>query len=364
MSTVSGSTTDTNAKYQRLSAEFLKIRNQVSVLKTALLEEQGRTSETQAELATKDTKLRKLTSENESLVFRNEQLLKRVESLQSTLDSNNAAFASAKNKKKHKDANLRLFGESSRQQSLVGSAQPPVDPMLILEQELERKLVENGELHSKLFDIEKQHDAVVGKLVQRIDQLELENEKLQKAQDNSVIASTSSQNLSPTFSKESSTTSNPVETEMPNQNGPINAEDKSMENFYTEKICNLTQALKHAKGRAEYYRQECEALVRRNLADAELKSELEKKIKELEENCVSLNDALETTRSNYEDQMRGLYEHMAEQDAKIVEQAEILARINGINGDRMHQSVDQSQPNHGSRENGIIAQNFKKNVRK
>lgn len=38
-------------------------------------------------------------------------------------------------------------------------------------------------------------------------------------------------------------------------------------------------------------------------------------------------DALETTRFNYEAQMKGLYEHMAQQDAKIIDQLECIGRL-------------------------------------
>lgn len=43
--------------------------------------------------------MRKLTGENDSLLFRNEQLTKRVETLQASLNNTNATFLLAKNKK-------------------------------------------------------------------------------------------------------------------------------------------------------------------------------------------------------------------------------------------------------------------------
>lgn len=76
-----------------------QLRNQVQVLKNALLEEKAKTTKLDEDLATKDMKLRKLNAENESLSFRNEQLIKRVETLQNTITANNAAFTNAKNKK-------------------------------------------------------------------------------------------------------------------------------------------------------------------------------------------------------------------------------------------------------------------------
>lgn len=64
-----------------------------------MLEEKAKSTKLDEDLATKDMKLRKLDAENESLSFRNEQLIKRVETLQNTITANNAAFTNAKNKK-------------------------------------------------------------------------------------------------------------------------------------------------------------------------------------------------------------------------------------------------------------------------
>jgi hypothetical protein len=54
---------------------------------------------------------------------------------------------------KHKEANLRLVAESSRHQhqALTAAGSPSAsDPRTVLEEELERKILENGELHSKV----------------------------------------------------------------------------------------------------------------------------------------------------------------------------------------------------------------------
>lgn len=63
------------------------------------MDEQAKNEDQQSVLNLRDQKLRKLTSENESLLFRNEQLVKRVEALQAALDDTNATFLLAKNKK-------------------------------------------------------------------------------------------------------------------------------------------------------------------------------------------------------------------------------------------------------------------------
>uniref|UniRef100_A0AC35FRT9 Protein phosphatase 1 regulatory subunit 21 N-terminal domain-containing protein n=1 Tax=Panagrolaimus sp. PS1159 TaxID=55785 RepID=A0AC35FRT9_9BILA len=171
----------TDDKYQKLSVEFAKLRNQIPTLKDDLDEEKKKNKLLKDEIRILDIDLRKSRSENESLIFRNEQLLRRIEALQANLDSATNGFAQAKAKKKHKEANLRLFGA---QQMEAGSSQdgsPPNDPRLILEQELERKLAENAELHSTIYDMERQHETVVTEFSAIVKKLENEKDSIKKA---------------------------------------------------------------------------------------------------------------------------------------------------------------------------------------
>lgn len=96
MSTSSG-TTDIHVKYQRLASEFAKLRSQVSVLKSAVVDEQAKSNRLQEELSEKETTFRKLQDENEGLLFRNKQMVKTVETLQKLLDE--ATKPHSKNKK-------------------------------------------------------------------------------------------------------------------------------------------------------------------------------------------------------------------------------------------------------------------------
>lgn len=357
MSTVSGSTANTSTKYQRLSVEFVKLRNQVSTLKTALLDEQAKNEDQQSILNKREQKLRKLTSENESLLFRNEQLVKRVEALQASLDDTNATFLLAKNKKKHKEANLRIFGETSRQRVFNNS-----DPAQVMEQELERKLSENSELHSKIFDLEKQHEATINALKQRLQNVEENNSCLKKIVDNRCLYSVPAVSCSSTTLENSSEeeknlkiisdfesqTEKSVTVETLQKNELLNEGERLNETYYLEKLKHLSSSLRHATGRAEYFKQECESLVRRNIIEINERTNLEKKLIKIEEQNSQLNDSLETTRQNYESQMRGLYEHMAEQDVKIIEQSDRLLKsmpIKNVNSvfDKKENSSNISQ---------------------
>ncbi|XP_064091638.1 protein phosphatase 1 regulatory subunit 21-like [Macrobrachium nipponense] len=77
---------DIQAKYQKLATEYTKLRAQNQVLKKHIIEEQGKATELTDSLKNRDQLLRKAQGENESLIFRNQQLTKRLTLLQEDLD--------------------------------------------------------------------------------------------------------------------------------------------------------------------------------------------------------------------------------------------------------------------------------------
>uniref|UniRef100_A0A914VCV6 Protein phosphatase 1 regulatory subunit 21 n=1 Tax=Plectus sambesii TaxID=2011161 RepID=A0A914VCV6_9BILA len=159
MSTVS-STVDLSTKYQRLAAEYSKLRAQLPVLKNAVVDEQTKNSNLLADLHAKDSAVRRLQAENESFSFRNEQLVRRVEHLQESLDE---AAALGSKKKKSKDMPR---SQSTMVVSAVQSA---------LEEELQRKVDQNAQLNTKLFEMEETHERELKGLMEKIGLLEAEN---------------------------------------------------------------------------------------------------------------------------------------------------------------------------------------------
>nr|CAD2168160.1 unnamed protein product [Meloidogyne enterolobii]CAD2203669.1 unnamed protein product [Meloidogyne enterolobii] len=353
---------DPAAKYQRLSVEYVKVRNQVSVLKSALLEEQAKTTELQRQITAGDTKLRKTESERDSLAFRNDQLVKRVESLQESLEAQLSIFEPTKGKKKHKEANLRLVAENTRmhQHQTFGGTSTS-DPNIIMEEELERKILENSVLHSKLFDVERRSTETTNELLQRIESLQKENLALRNASSlngstnfvktaNTDLPTNSLSNIkgNPTItspdcggcsnlgeqlsnsemdihsrsrSSDGKPSDSAVSVDSTDQtdveNEEIVAKRRLLEEYYTERISTLTKSLQHATGRATYYKQECEELVRKGLSDAGQIEDLQSKVRDLEDKCTLLHETLETTQQNYGEQMKQLHEYMAEQDDKM-----------------------------------------------
>ena len=76
------STTDIQAKYQKLATEYAKLRAQVGVLKKGVLDEQAKCSQLSESAKEKETQMRKQEGEMESVMFRNQQLTKRINVLQ------------------------------------------------------------------------------------------------------------------------------------------------------------------------------------------------------------------------------------------------------------------------------------------
>lgn len=117
---------------------FLQIRAQASVLKRAVLEEQNKNAGLRENLRNKETALRKVEHEVDSLGFRNKQLEYRVESLQEDLSANN------------KKGKSRTAGSSNnkivRSSENIYGNEHESDP--ILSEEFQKKILENANLAS------------------------------------------------------------------------------------------------------------------------------------------------------------------------------------------------------------------------
>lgn len=132
---------ENSAKYQKLAAEYSKLRAQASVLKKAVLEEQNKSSTLRETLRVKEATLRKTEQEVDSLGFRNKQLERTVAKLQEDLELELKKVSSKGGGSK-----------SSRSSSNAGSVDPSgVDAQLMTE-ELQKKILENAQLVTQLED--------------------------------------------------------------------------------------------------------------------------------------------------------------------------------------------------------------------
>ncbi|KAJ8673472.1 hypothetical protein QAD02_004734 [Eretmocerus hayati] len=149
-------------KYQKLATEYSKIRAQANVLKRAVIDEQARNTEIREQLKVKEVELRRAEQELDSLNFRNQQLTKRVTVLQEDLDD-------AQNKTAKKGKN-KAFDNKVQQL-------PPPVPNHILDEEFQKKIMENAQLLSQISD----KNIEIDNLLERIQHLEYKLELSEKS---------------------------------------------------------------------------------------------------------------------------------------------------------------------------------------
>ncbi|ELT99452.1 hypothetical protein CAPTEDRAFT_222323 [Capitella teleta] len=143
--------TDIQAKYQKLAAEYAKLRAQVPILKKAVVDEQNSNEELKESLKSKELTVRKYEQEIDSLSFRNQQLASRVGVLQDDLND-------AGKNKKHKK----------------GTPDPPARESSVIGEELQSKIEENARLHKQVYEADAEYKERVNVLQDRLSQLESE----------------------------------------------------------------------------------------------------------------------------------------------------------------------------------------------
>nr|CAD7405460.1 unnamed protein product [Timema cristinae] len=150
---------DLQTKYQKIASEYSKIRAQMAVLKTAVLEERSQNAELKDFVKSKDQGLRKAEQEMDSLNFRNQQLAKRVAFLQDELDA--MQVKSKKGKSRGSSVNSHEAEQANH----------------ILDEEFRNKIEENARLLSLIQDKDMAHEQEVAALMQRLKRLEHEQQQ-------------------------------------------------------------------------------------------------------------------------------------------------------------------------------------------
>ncbi|XP_022211544.2 protein phosphatase 1 regulatory subunit 21 [Drosophila obscura] len=168
--------TVSEAKYQKLASEYSKLRAQATVLKKAVLEEQGKEGGLREQLQQYATSLRRTEQEVDSLGFRNKQLESRVSQLQQEI-----SVHEQQRKKKDKDSAPRRgllggtrvdVGDATASGEAASHEANAAQEALIFE-ELQKKIMENAQLTSLIDD--KQRDLLLH--TERIATLEQKLEK-------------------------------------------------------------------------------------------------------------------------------------------------------------------------------------------
>jgi len=137
----------------------------MTVLKKGLLDEQDKSNNLSEQVHEKDTHLRKQTSEMDALLFRNQQLTKRISLLQEEAET-------ASRNKKSRWRRDRSGSKERHSHGVPGFNQDLSEQ--VINEELVAKIKENAELKVRLNDIESQHSANTEALKLRISDLEQE----------------------------------------------------------------------------------------------------------------------------------------------------------------------------------------------
>ncbi|KAJ7987520.1 hypothetical protein DPEC_G00327350 [Dallia pectoralis] len=152
---------DLQAKYAKLAQEYSKLRAQNQVLKKGVVDEQASSTSLKEQVKLREQTLRKVEQEMDSLTFRNQQLAKRVELLQEELAASEARSRKTKNK-----------GDSPSQQALQQSQN-------LFDEDLQKKIQENEQLHIKFYEADEQHRRQEAQLKSRLEELEREHDQHQ-----------------------------------------------------------------------------------------------------------------------------------------------------------------------------------------
>lgn len=140
----------------------MQIRAQANVLKKAVIDEQARNGDIRNQLKEKEVELRRAEQEIDSLTFRNQQLTKRITVLQEELDKTQNKPKKGKNK-------------APETNSQISAPLPP--PNNILDEEFQKKIVENAQLLSQISD----KDSEIESLCERIHALECKVDYCEKS---------------------------------------------------------------------------------------------------------------------------------------------------------------------------------------
>ncbi|RZB89845.1 KLRAQ and/or TTKRSYEDQ domain containing protein [Asbolus verrucosus] len=316
---------DLEVKYQKLATEYSKVRSQATVLKKAVLDEQGKNNELKDTIKKHEQKIRKHDQEMESLTFRNEQLTKRISVLQQELQIN-----SHSKKNKNKSSENIIQSDTS-----------------VLDEELQKKILENAQLVSSMadkdFELSDCKERIVW-LERKLDNFEKEtHEKESKYLEEITKLKKTKFELEKKLEEIQS-------VDLLNSDMAVNKSNDSQEEvtYWKEEVerwraeCEVLRSKPESNEQlTEYYESQLrEILEAKQLAQSETKtllgenvalySQLENLIlvnKELENTLEKSNEELLTTIENYKSQLDAMTEHLAAQNDKITKQCDEIQAL-------------------------------------
>ncbi|CAG9837130.1 unnamed protein product [Diabrotica balteata] len=308
--------TDIESKYQRLAAEYSKIRSQATVLKKAVLDEQAKTAGLQDQVRNHEQTVRKRDQEIESLTFRNDQLTKRIVVLQQELQTSNSG---KKNKNKTTESipnvdisvlndelqkkileNAQLFNSIAEKDSEILECREKLKNLDELITNLQTELTNKEKLHNQ---DEEKHRKQLQELEKNVRKLSLHNAENKRSSDSSEESAKHWQSEAERWKAECELLKSKPQSS-----------DK-LTNFFESQISEILESNALLKSETQTVWAENLALTARlenvTLEHKKLKSSLESSYEELM-----------TTNNNYKTQLDAMTEHLAAQNEKITKQCD------------------------------------------
>jgi len=177
--TTNGTAPAMDSKYKALASEYTKMRGQLTVLKRAVIDEQAKSADLEDQLRQREVTIRKSEAEMDSVVFRNQQLARRVEVLMQAEQTKN-------NQKTTSRKLLPGAGSSGDKKSSEGpaSAAAAANESLnsVMGEELQLKITENARLHAELDGVDARYASKISELESKISELQSTASKKAKSE--------------------------------------------------------------------------------------------------------------------------------------------------------------------------------------
>ncbi|KAI6649605.1 Protein phosphatase 1 regulatory subunit 21 isoform X1 [Oopsacas minuta] len=173
------------SKYETLNDSLTKEKMKVASLKQALTEAQIRTNQQDKKITEQSQRIRQFDSEQDSLLFRNSQISKRVEVLQEDIQSMLTVTSTKKQRRPTTPlSNLSLQNDSgsrsSSTTSLPNSVAHDGTTLEAFAADLANKIAENERLHNEIFELSTKNRTQRIELEDRISELQKDYESLSK----------------------------------------------------------------------------------------------------------------------------------------------------------------------------------------
>ncbi|TKR88621.1 hypothetical protein L596_012831 [Steinernema carpocapsae] len=112
-------------------------------------------------------------------------------------------------------------------------------------------------------------------------------------------------------------------------------EKKLLKSHYKGRIADLTNQLQIVKSRANYYKNECDIILKHIEITCTERDRFRDESKSYQAKILELNDNLETVQANYAEQMGSMCDHLADMSARLADQSEQINSLKATPNEQM-----------------------------